>query len=257
VDLGLAGKRVLVTGGTGGIGRAIVQAFFAEDARVALTYCSSADAAQSLLASLGGSARRPGRAMAVRYDLADPVSISSAVAEVAGAWGGIDVLVTAAVQWSAFGPFLAQRFDEAPEQAWLPLLRVNLEGHIRTAQLVMPGMRSRQWGRIALLSSYHATEGTRGSEFYGAAKAGLHGFMRGLAWDAGADGVLVNVVAPGLTLTEQIRARVAPDRLGGEAARSPSGRLSTPEDVAKVVTFVCSDANGNLTGEIVPVTGGY
>jgi 3-oxoacyl-[acyl-carrier protein] reductase len=73
----------------------------------------------------------------------------------------------------------------------------------------------------------------------------------------GADGVFVNVIAPGITLTDQIRARVAPERLSGEAARSPSGRLSTPEDIARVVTFVCSEANGNLTGEVIPVTGGY
>jgi 3-oxoacyl-[acyl-carrier protein] reductase len=253
MDLGLEGKRVLVTGGTGGIGRAVVRAFAAEGAHLAFTYRTSADAANTLAASLGNGPR----ALPVRYDLADTASIASAIAEVESAWGGIDVLVTAAVQWSTLGPFLQQPFDAAPEDAWLPLLRVNLEGHIRTAQHVLPGMRARGWGRIALLSSYHATQGTRGSEFYGAAKAGLHGFMRGLAWDAGAAGVFVNVVAPGLTLTDQIRARVAPERLTGEAERSPSGRLSTPEDVARVVTFVCSAANGNLTGEIIPVTGGY
>jgi len=253
MDLGLAGKRVLVTGGTGGIGRAIVHAFAAEGARVAFTYCNSADAAKTLAASLGSQSS----ALAIRYDLADAASIASAIAEIETAWLGIDVLVTAAVQWSTMGPFLQQPFDSAPDETWLPLLRVNLEGHIRTAQHVLPGMRARRWGRIALLSSYHATEGTRGSEFYGAAKAGLHGFMRGLAWDTGADGVFVNVIAPGLTLTDQIRSGVAPERLSGEAARSPSGRLSTPEDVARVVTFVCSEANGNLTGEVIPVTGGY
>jgi len=253
MDLGLGGKRVLVTGGTGGIGRAIVRAFAAEGAHVAFTYRSSAAAASTLSASVGDATRT----LAVSYDLADAGSIASAVAQVETAWGGIDVLVCAAVQWSTLGPFLQQPFETAPEGAWLPLLRVNLEGHIRTAQHVLPGMRARGWGRIALLSSYHATEGTRGSEFYGAAKAGLHGFMRGLAWDAGADGVFVNAIAPGITLTEQIRTRVAPERLAGEAARSPSGRLSTPEDVARVVTFVCSEANGNLTGEIIPVTGGY
>jgi len=253
MDLGLAGKRVLVTGGTGGIGRAIVHAFAAEGAHVAFTYRSSTAAARALSAALGGETR----ALAVRYDLADAESVASGVAQVEAAWGGVDVLVTAAVQWGPLGPFLQQPFETAPDELWLPLLRVNLEGHIRTAQHVLPGMRARRWGRIALLSSYHATEGTRGSEFYGAAKAGLHGFMRGLAWDTGADGVFVNVIAPGLTLTEQISARVAAERLAGEAARSPSGRLSTPEDVARVVAFVCSEANGNLTGEIIPVTGGY
>jgi 3-oxoacyl-[acyl-carrier protein] reductase len=253
MDLGLGDKRVLVTGGTGGIGRAIVHAFAAEGAHVAFTYRTSVDAASRLAASLGNGART----LSVRYDLADAGSMASAVAQIDSAWGGVDVLVTAAVQWSTLGPFLEQPFDVAPEDAWLPLLRVNLEGHIRTVQHVLPGMRARRWGRIALLSSYHATEGTRGSEFYGAAKAGLHGFMRGLAWDAGADGVFVNAIAPGLTLTDQIRTRVTPERLAGEAARSPSGRLSTPEDVARVVTFVCSEANGNVTGEVIPVTGGY
>jgi 3-oxoacyl-[acyl-carrier protein] reductase len=253
MDLGLADKRVLVTGGTGGIGRAIVHAFVAEGAQVAFTYRTCAAAANSLERSLDDGAR----SLALPYDLADAASIARAIDQVESTWGSIDVLVTAAVQWSALGPFLQQPFDRAPDDAWLPLLRVNLEGHIRTAQRVLPGMRARKWGRIALLSSYHATAGTRGSEFYGAAKAGLHGFMRGLAWDAGADGVFVNAIAPGLTLTDQIRSRVAPERLAGEAARSPSGRLSTPDDVARVVTFLCSEANGNLTGEVIPVTGGY
>jgi len=253
MDLGLAGKRVLVTGGTGGIGRAIVHAFAAEGAHVAFTYRNSAAAASAVSAALDGKTPT----LAVPYDLADAASIASAISQVETAWGGIDVLVTAAVQWATLGPFLQQPFETAPEDAWLPLLRVNLEGHMRTVQHVLPGMRARRWGRIALLSSYHATEGTRGSEFYGAAKAGLHGFMRGLAWDVGPDGVFVNAIAPGITLTEQIRTRVAPERLAGEAARTPSGRLSTPEDVARVVTFVCSEANGNLTGEIIPVTGGY
>lgn len=253
MDLGLERKRVLVTGGTGGIGRAVVHAFAAESAQVAFTYRNSAADAEALADELG----RRTSTLAVRYDLSDAASMADAVAQIESAWGGIDVLVTAAVQWSSLGPFLQQPFDTAPEEAWLPLLRVNLEGHIRTTQHVLPGMRARRWGRIALISSYHATEGTRGSEFYGAAKAGLHGFMRGLAWDAGADGVFVNVIAPGLTLTDQIRSRVAPERLAGEAARSPSGRLSRPEDVARVVTFVCSEANGNLTGEVIAVTGGY
>jgi 3-oxoacyl-[acyl-carrier protein] reductase len=253
MDFGLEDKRVLVTGGTGGIGRALVQAFAAEGARVAFTYRSSADAANTLAAAVGGAART----LAVRYDLAETGSITNAVAQIDSAWGGVDVLVTAAVQWSKLGPFLDQPFDAAPDDAWLPLLRVNLEGHIRTVQRVLPGMRARRWGRIALLSSYHATEGTRGSEFYGAAKAGLHGFMRGLAWDVGADGVFVNAIAPGLTLTDQIRTRVTPERLTGEAARCPSGQLSTPDDVARVVTFLCSAANGNVTGEVIPVTGGY
>ena len=92
------------------------------------------------------------------------------------------MLVTAAVQWGSAGPFLQQPVSRRRlDELWLPLLRVNLEGHIRTAQHVLPGMRAPALGpyRAALFVS-RATEGTRGPEFYGAAKAGLHGFMRGL-----------------------------------------------------------------------------
>jgi hypothetical protein len=113
-------------------------------------------------------------------------------------------------------------------------------------------MRARRWGRIALLSSYHATEGTRGSEFYGARRRTAWIHAR-LAWDTGADGVFVNVIAPGLTLTDRSVLESPPSgwlekrRAARAAAQHARGRR-------RVVTFVCSEANGNLTGEIIPVT---
>lgn len=94
---------------------------------------------------------------------------------------------------------------------------------LRTVQLVLPGMRESGWGRVALISSHIATNGAAGQEFYGAAKAALHGLVRSLAWDVREAEVLVNAVCPGLTLTEGVRSEL-PERVRAEAAaRTPGG----------------------------------
>ncbi len=252
MDLGLTDKRVLVTGGTRGIGRATALAFAAEGARVALTYHSSAEEATALAKELGGH----GRALAVPYDLVDLASVEAAVRTVEAEWGGVDVLVANAVRWGTRPLDQLPAFQDMPLEEWLPVLRGNLEGHIRTVQLVVGGMRERGWGRIALISSNLARDGMPGSEFYGAAKAGLLGFARGLAWDASPDGVLVNVVAPGLTLTEHVQTALPRAILDRETGFTPSRRLSTPDDLARAIVFLCSAANGNITGEYVSVAGG-
>jgi 3-oxoacyl-[acyl-carrier protein] reductase len=246
--LGLAGKTVLVTGATGGIGREIARAFVAEGARVALGYRTNAEAADKLAAELGG-------AVAVRYALDDHGSPATAVAEVRERWGDIDVFVANAMRWGKRRP-PEVHVEEVPPAEWEPVVAHNLAPVIRGAQLVLPGMRRRGWGRIALISSHVAVDGQRGQEFYGAVKAGLHGFARSLAWDAGPDGILVNVVAPGLTLTERVRTGLPAQVRDRETARTPTGRLSSAEEIANAVVFLCSDANGNITGETLTVAGG-
>jgi 3-oxoacyl-[acyl-carrier protein] reductase len=139
---------------------------------------------------------------------------------------------------------------------WRPFLRDNLDQTVATALAVIPGMRRRGWGRIVLVSSHVTTDGRRGQEFYAAAKAALHGFCRSLAWDVGPDGILVNVVCPGLTTTEGVLTDLPAEVRDRERAHTPTGRLSTPEDVANTVVFLCSAANGNVSGETVTVAGG-
>lgn len=135
-------------------------------------------------------------------------------------------------------------------EEWQATISANLIGAAAQVRAVLPSMRSGGWGRIVLISSSVAEEGVPGPGPYGTAKSGLYGMARALAWEAGRDGILVNVVAPGFTLTDSRPPipKAITDRL---AAGTPSRRLSDADDVAKLVLFLGSGANGNLTGEFV------
>ena len=249
MDLGLKDKRVLITGATKGIGLATAREFAGEGARVAITYASNAERAAEIVEEFGGEER----AYAVRYDLRDPESISSAVAAVEDHWGGVDVLVANALWFTWKDPSLAVKFEDLPVEEWTSRLRANVDGQLHTVQAAVGGMRRRGWGRIVLLSSVTAYYGLPGSEIYSASKAAMHGFARGLMWGRG--GVLVNVVAPGATTTESMDL-VDPAITAEQERLTPSGRLSSPGDVARVITFLCSEANDAVNGELIHTAGG-
>jgi 3-oxoacyl-[acyl-carrier protein] reductase len=220
-----------------------------EGARVAITYHTSDAAAKRLVEELGGG----DRACALPYDLADPAAIRAAVHAVEDRWGGVDIVVANAQTWVWTDPGELPPYEDFPMEYWLARFRENVEGHLWTVREALGGMRARGWGRIALLSSVTATRGNPGAEIYAAAKASLHGFARALMWTQ--DGVLANVVAPGGTVSESLEA-VDPALLARATQDTPSGRLSTAEDVARLVVFLCSEANGNINGEIVHLAGG-
>lgn len=249
MDLGLRDKRVLVTGATRGIGRATARIFAEEGARVAVTYHTSEAEAKELVAELGGQ----DRAMALRYDLADPESIAETVRSVEERWGGVDVVVANAQTWVWITPETIPPYQDLPMDYWLTRYRENTEGHMWTVRQALGGMRERGWGRVVLLSSVTATHGNPGSEIYSAAKAALHGFVRGLMWTG--DGVLANVVAPGGTISESMDA--VNEEWRQKAVRdTPSGRLTTSEEVARLIVYLSSEANGNLNGQIIHPAGG-
>lgn len=252
MDLGVRDRTVLVTGGSKGIGLAVARAFAAEGARVALTWRSDEEAAARAAAELGAA---DGRATHVRYALDDPGSPQAVVDEVSARWGGVDVLVAnALVRPRRRAP--GERFEDLSPDEWAPLLEGNIAGTVRTVQAALPGMRERGWGRVVFVSSHVAVDGKPRQEIYGAAKMALHGLTRSLAWDAGPHGVLVNVVSPGLTLTDGVRTVLPSEVREGEQRLTPTGRLSLPEEIAAAVLFLGSAANGNISGQVLTVAGG-
>ena len=252
MDLGLTEKVALVTGASGGIGAAIARALAAEGARVALGYHAAQDAADRLAAEIGQAG---GAALPVRHDLADPLSIRAVVDTIIRTWGGLDVLVASA--WVSPGWAAPDAPAEAtPAVVWQEQLRANVEGTAYTIQAALPSMRARRWGRIVLLSSGAAEDGSPGLEAYGAAKAALLGLARSLARSAGGAGILTNVVMPGLIATQRHRQTIPAAALEQIAAATPIKRLATEAEVARVVVFLASEANGSVTGTAIRVSGG-
>jgi NAD(P)-dependent dehydrogenase (short-subunit alcohol dehydrogenase family) len=254
MDLQLSGTATFVTGGSAGIGRAAALTLAAEGARVAISYHSNKDAAHEVaerIEELGGES------FAVRMELDDLGSVAEAVAAVIDRWDGLDTLVGNAVQWgSDVTNAWADRIEDASVESWQEILRANLEGHLRTVQVAAPALRRSGAGRVVLLSSDLAERGMPGSWHYGAAKAGLAGLMASLTPDLGRDGVLVNVVMPGITLRDGHHQVVPDEALADLAERFPARRLPTVEDVAAAIAFFGSPRNAATTGEVVRVSGG-
>jgi NAD(P)-dependent dehydrogenase (short-subunit alcohol dehydrogenase family) len=251
MELGLQDKRVLVTGGSSGIGKETALAFAREGARVAITYNSRKDAADEVVDALGGDA------FAVPMDLGAPESIADAVSQTVERFGGLDVLVGNAVNWGSAAPHeLPRRIEDAQPDHWLPVIRDNLTGNFRLVQHAAAALRESDQGRLVLLSTDLVERGMAGSWAYTAAKAGLHGFVASLQHDLGEDGVLVNIVMPGVTL-ENGSHRVIPDEaIGRHAQQFTARRMPEAADVAAAIVFLCSARNTATQGEILRVNGG-
>jgi len=256
MELGLRDRVVLVTGGSSGIGQATAIAFGRERARVALTYRTNRDGAAATVDAITDAG---GQAAAVRMDLADPASIRAAVGDVTDRWGGVDVLVNNAAETArhaeAFNPGGPAFPDILPEH-WLPQLITGQAGIFHTLQAALPAMRGRDQGRIVFVSSGAAEHGGPREQAYAASKAALVGLTASLARELGPDGILVNIVMPAMTTTERVLRTVPEPVQRAIAGHLATGRLSAPADVANVVVFLCSAANGNITNETVRVTGG-
>jgi 3-oxoacyl-[acyl-carrier protein] reductase len=250
MDTGLRGRAVLVTGGSAGIGRATAVAFAREGAKVALTYASDREAADRVADEVE---RAGGEAHVARLDLADPASIEHAVRDAVARLGGLDTLVANAVRWPLDA---GEPLGESDPSTWERAVRANLEGTARTVRAAWPALAASGRGRVVLVSTGVTRHGMRGATAYAAAKAGLEGLVAALKWEGGETGILVNVVAPGFTVTEANLARFGDDVRETVRSRTPSGRLSVPEDVASAIVYLGSAANGNVSGVYLPVAGG-
>ena len=241
-------RRVLVTGASRGIGRAVAQAFADAGDRVAVHYGAAEEQAQATLGALPGEGHT-----LVRADLADPEQVRGAVEAAAGALGGLDVLVNNAGIFEAHPP-LSTGWEQW-QDAWTRTLQVNLLGAAHATFCAVPHLVAAGGGAVVNVSSRGAFRGEPDCPAYGASKAGLNAFGQSMALALAPQGISVATVAPGFVETDMAR-RVL-DGPGGDAVRaqSPFGRVALPEEVASAVLWLASPAARFASGSIIDVNG--
>jgi 3-oxoacyl-[acyl-carrier protein] reductase len=249
MDLGLQDRRVLVSGASGKIGRSTAIAFGGEGARVAVAFHQHEEQARATAADVEANG---GTAMTVRLDLADTSSVAEAVAAVERAFGGIDVLVNNAVAWperSAAG----ELFEELPLARLRASVETNLVGQYALTQAAVGSMRASGWGRIAHVSTGLVQDGFPGSSAYTTPKAALHGLTRTMSRELAPAGILTNLVMAGY-----VPRTGTPQEVLEQASRSAAiARTSDAREIANLIVFLCSDANTNITGELIRADGHF
>jgi 3-oxoacyl-[acyl-carrier protein] reductase len=241
-DMNLAGRVVLLTGASGGIGGALGRRLIEAGARVAFTYATHAEDAERLVREAGEAGLD---AVALGGDLSDPGVPARLADETAEALGPVDILIANA------GHSVQERYTEVDLDSWDRTLAVNLRAPFLLTRALLPGMVERGWGRVLYMSSVAAFTGGVVGPHYAASKAGLHGLVHFLASRVAGRGVTVNAVAP--ALIEETR--MLPAGSGdGPALPIPVGRYGRPEEVADLTMAVLR--NGYLTNQVLGLDGG-
>ncbi|MDP2949584.1 MAG: SDR family NAD(P)-dependent oxidoreductase [Chloroflexota bacterium] len=243
MDLGIAGRTVLITGGTGDIGQAIARTFLALGAYVGLL-----DISLKGLEALVRELSAVGKVMAIEADVSDRQSVERAVKQFVDHYGGIDVLVNNA------GVAARYHIAQMTEEAWDQVLDINLKGPFLMTQAVLPYMIPRKRGWVINIASVAAKSGHTDAN-YVASKAGLIGFTKAVAKDLAPHGIYVNAVAPGLVDTRMAQAMDA-ERRQRMLDSTPLARMAKPEEVANVVAFLASPLASFIVGATIDVNGG-
>ena len=259
MDLALAGKRAIVTGGTGGIGIAIARQLALEGVHTVV--CSrSLQRATDAIASLDvpGAA---GLLMPAQVELKDPGSVAAMVDSVAARLGGVDIVVNSGAEVSGNVP---EDFAHVTDELVLSSFEDKFIGILRVCRAAVPLMRAQKFGRIINLAGSTAREA--GSISAGARNSAVVNLTKALSRELGKDGITVNAVHPFTTMTENLGPRLErmaernhstpEDHLAKISARTSLGRLVTAEEIADFVTFLASPRSVALTGEVLALTGG-
>ena len=238
----LTGRTALVTGASGGIGGAIARALHGAGATVALSGTRKGPL-QELAASLGD------RAHVVPADLSKPEAAAALVKDAAAAMGSVDILVNNA------GITRDNLFMRMSDDEWSQVMDVNLTSVFRLSRAALRGMMKARWGRIVTITSVVGSTGNPGQGNYAAAKAGLVGMSKSLAYEVASRGITVNCVAPGFIATPMTDS-LTDDQKGKILSQIPAGRMGAPEEIAAAVLYLASPEAAYVTGATLHVNGG-
>lgn len=258
--LPLAGRCALVTGSSDGLGLSMANALAAAGATVILHGLAPYEEVSTTLDSI-----RKAHSVAAHYiraDLSDIAGVESLMEAAIGKVGSIDILVNNAVVRHF------EALDTFPMAQWHQALAVNLSAALRAIQLVLPGMRQQQWGRLFNMTSVYGSRGIANRVDYVTTKTALIGLTRAVAVETIKDNITCNAICPGSVLTPNIAARIEAlmpgvdyDRAAAEkqflTGKQPSGKLVEASHVADMVVFLCGRAGEQITGAVMPVEGGW
>jgi 3-oxoacyl-[acyl-carrier protein] reductase len=244
MDLGLTGRRALITGGTKGIGRAIAQCLVAEGADVAICARNASEVAEAVAALAKSGTKVFGRAL----DVADGAALQAWVAESAAALGGIDIVIPNVSALAVSG-----------EDAWHAGFAIDMMGTVRMVEAAMPHLEKSDAASIVVISSVSGREIDFAAGPYGAFKAALIHYAQGLAFQLAAKNIRSNSVSPGNTYFPggvwATIERENPQLFADSLALNPTGRMGKAEEVARAVTFLASPAASFITGTNLVVDG--
>ncbi len=242
----MTSRVALVTGGTGGIGTAIVKELASKGHRVATNYRNEAKARdwQEKLRAEGYEV------VIARGDVSTPEDAQHMVREIEEQLGPVEILVNNA-GITRDGTFHRMKADQ-----WTDVINTNLNSCFNVTRPVIESMRERKWGRIIQISSINGLKGQYGQANYAAAKAGMHGFTISLARENARNGVTVNTISPGYIATDMVMA--VPEEVRAKIiADIPTGRLGTPQEIAYGVGFLADERAGWITGSNLDINGGH
>jgi len=246
VDLGLEGKGAIVTGGSLGIGRAIALELAREGANVAVNYRRHDTEAREVVEGIEKLGRK---GLAVKADVSVYADAEKMVQQVQERFGRFDILVcNAGITWDGV-------IWKMTEKQWDTVIAVNLKGYFNYNKAAALVFKDQKYGKIVNMSSINGLRGKFAQTNYAAAKGGEIGLSKSLAKELGKFNVNVNVVAPGLVMTDMME-KIPAEFKNTALSETVVGRFATPEDVAHLVTFLCSDRSRHITGEVIKIDGG-
>ena len=238
-------KTALVTGGSRGIGRAIALDL-SKSFNIIVGYSSSKDSGEEVASEIVKSG---GKATALEIDVTNAESIENAFRTIEKEYGGVDVLVNNA------GITKDNILPRLKEDDWTDVIDTNLSGSFRTSQRAIKHMMKSKWGRIVYISSIVGMMGNQGQANYAASKAGLIGLSKSIAKEMGSRNITSNVIAPGYIDTD-MTAFLTDEQKENIIEQLSIKRIGKPEDIANIVSFLCSDESEYITGQVISVDGG-